>query len=350
MRTTLNQLKRDFKTIADAHQMVHSFYWGSPDRIAKQETVNYPLVFAYPVTVRLENNITERSIKFGVCDKIFKDWDKNLDEVHSDCELIFRDFYRVMNKNRDFRMRWRFETSPNGEMFILHAPGNNDNADYIAGVVADLTISFRDKSGICDIPMDDILPPPPDFCKPANIRIINSLEELLIEQEAPSGASIIFEAPNGDLTIKYESGVVVDTVSVPSGSENEYTLPSPESGEVVIKNSIDETLDVISVDSGQSVTETIPDSQITLVNSLNEVIEIKSVPAENNSTLIAPDATAIVEYADGTPIVTESIPSGTATTVVIPNINDEIRIYLNNDIIYNTIFESGEIVNININI
>lgn len=153
MRTTLNQLKQDFTEIAEAHLQVHTFYWGSPELIAKQEDVVYPLVFAYPVTLRLNDSMTDRVIRLGVIDKIFKSW-SNLDDVHSDCEIIARDFYRILNRAPRFRSKWRIDGSPNGEVFTLHDKGQGDNADYVAGVYIDLDIALRDKNGVCDIPLD----------------------------------------------------------------------------------------------------------------------------------------------------------------------------------------------------
>ena len=157
MITTLNQLKSEVTQIANAHLMVHSFYWGSPEIIAKRTDVVYPLVFAYPISFRLNSNTTDRVIRIGVIDRIFKSWD-NLDDVHSDCELIARDFYRVLNKSPRLRKRWRIDNSPNGEVFTLHDKGQGDNADYVAGVYFDVDISLRDKSGVCDIPLDGNFP------------------------------------------------------------------------------------------------------------------------------------------------------------------------------------------------
>lgn len=226
-------------------------------------------------------------------------------------------------------------------------------------------------------------------CLPSTVEIYNSEGTLLQTLEMAPGTSQNYECPDAqifetdnegnetvvailpsgtqtnlddipcrstELTIVNTNDDVISEIELQSGETDEYTLPNTIHS-VTVKDQNSNILDsesyslYSSVDNGNSdIILNIPNGTVEVKNSNGDIVDTVVVPYGQTVDGNAPDATAIVEYADGTPIVTESIPSGTSTTVVIPNENDEISIYLNNDIIYNTIFESGEIVNININI
>lgn len=199
MKKTVNQLKREFRAIAQSHEQINSFEWKDFARAINESVVIYPLMNVYieAAAGQMNQNTTPLNITTIFSDKIYKDL-RNLDDTESDLFQLARDVFNVINRSPRWQAIGKI-LSVNLDKFS--ASGGVKGADEVAAVALRIQFKLFDTSSICDLPMDGY-----DF-ESSNYP---ACEPVLI----------------------YENGVLVATVE--AGGTYSYTS---EGGEVIITNS-----------------------------------------------------------------------------------------------------------------
>ena len=187
MKTSLIQLKAEFKQIADAHEQVNSFFWGAPDRAVMESTLTYPLMCCYVTAapVNLSRRLTTVSIAVVVVDKVYKDY-VSLDDTISDTLQVVRDVQNTLHSPRWLKLIQK-PTGSGSKIF-------NSEQDEISGWGIQFKIDVKDDGSYCNLPMSgydfDAPEATPGYCAVATI--INSTATYL--QEVDSGAT--FQLPD----------------------------------------------------------------------------------------------------------------------------------------------------------
>jgi len=148
MKKSINQIRVELEAIGDAHQQINTYFWGDLLRAWKGREVEYPLMCCYYPDGSMFMNQTQLQLVIVVADKLYKDWNKNLNEVESDTLQICRDIYQTLNMSTRWQKMLRVESCTVGK-FI------NDTGDEVAGHTMTFTIRLRDNSGVCGLPMGD---------------------------------------------------------------------------------------------------------------------------------------------------------------------------------------------------
>lgn len=259
MLNSVNQIRVELQEIASAHLQINDFFWGDFLRAYKENTeLNYVLMGCFYPTASLLNNQTQLTLTIYICDRVYKDY-SNLNDVESDTLQICRDVYNVINSS----FRWKRIGRVQGatcQKFIERG------GDEVAGHTLTIQFLLRDKSGICELPMQGY-----DFNQPA---------------------------------------------------------PAPgecEPAELVIIDTDGSTLYSLSLLSGSTNTQTILDATYTLLNTALFRIDAGSILAEGSRIIIAPDASWELENTDGTQLLTGSIPSGDTNTIIAPDGTAQIK-------------------------
>lgn len=212
MLNSVNQIRVELQEIASAHLQINDFFWGDFLRAYKENTeLNYVLMGCFYPTATLLNNQTQLTLTIYICDRVYKDY-SNLNDVESDTLQICRDVYNVINSS----FRWKRIGRVQGatcQKFIERG------GDEVAGHTLTIQFLLRDKSGICELPMQgyDFDQPAvvPSECDPAELQIIdeenNSIENLILL----SGQTQTFE-----IILRDQSNNVITPVSITATSNN----------------------------------------------------------------------------------------------------------------------------------
>ena len=146
MKTSLIQLKAEFKIIQEAHEQINSFFWGAPDRAVLEDTINYPLMCCYVTAapVNLARRVTSVSIAVVVVDKVFKDY-VSLDDTISDTLQVVRDIQNTLHSPRWLAMIQK-PTASGSKIF-------NSEQDEISGWGIQFKIDIKDDGSYCNLPM-----------------------------------------------------------------------------------------------------------------------------------------------------------------------------------------------------
>ena len=147
MKISINKFRAEFKTLIDAMEMVNDFYWKDLLRAQSESICKYPLVTAHYATAGIRINQDQIQLEINVCDKIYSDWNENLNDVESDTLNIQRQIFNAMQSPR-WKQLGRIE-SASVRKFIA------DSKDYVAGHTMTLTFLLRDLNGTCDLPIFD---------------------------------------------------------------------------------------------------------------------------------------------------------------------------------------------------
>ena len=253
MLNSVNQIRVELQEIASAHLQINDFFWGDFLRAYKENTeLNYVLMGCFYPTASLLNNQTQLTLTIYICDRVYKDY-SNLNDVESDTLQICRDVYNVINSS----FRWKRIGRVQGatcQKFIERG------GDEVAGHTLTIQFLLRDKSGICELPMQgydfDQPAPVPGECEPAEL-------------------------------------VILDT----DGS----------------------TLYSLSLLSGSTNNQTIQDATWNLINTESDALAAGSILAEGSTTITAPDASWELDNTDGTNLMKGAIPSGEIDTIIAPD-------------------------------
>ncbi|NOQ49397.1 MAG: hypothetical protein GQ553_01845 [Nitrosomonadaceae bacterium] len=187
MKTSLVQLKKEFRIIADAHEQINSFFWGAPDRAVLESTLNYPLMCCYVTAapVNISRRVTSVSIAVVVVDKVYKNY-VSLDDTVSDTLRVIRDVQNTLHSPRWLSLI-RKPTASGSKIF-------NNKQDEVSGWGIQFKIDIKDDGSYCNLPMSgydfDAPESTPIDCLPSTI--INSTATYL--QEVDSGAT--FQLPD----------------------------------------------------------------------------------------------------------------------------------------------------------
>lgn len=243
MITSTNILRTELEAIATDHQQINTFFWGDLLRAWKEQEVEYPLMCAYYPNGALFTNQTELQIVVIICDKHYKDWNINLNEVESDTLQIARDVFQTMNMSTRWQKILRIDSCSVGK-FI------NDTGDEVAGHTLTFTVRLRDTSGICGLPMGDY-----DFeqspalpsgdCADANWTLKDSASVDISTGTIASGASANITAP--DATVTLNSGAFND---YESGSTNDIILQDQDSNPITPDSVVGNTITVTTGGAG----------------------------------------------------------------------------------------------------
>lgn len=220
MRTTLIQLKAEFKQIQEAHGQLNSFFWGAPDRAVMESTPNYPLMCCYVTSapVNVSRRVTSLSVAVVVVDKVYKDY-ASLDDTISDTLQVIRDVQNTMHSPRWLKMIQK-PTASGSKIF-------NSEQDEISGWAVQFKIDIKDDGSYCNLPMGDY-----DFDAPESTpgecavsTIINSTATYF--QQVDSGAT--FELPN-------ISHIDTDGTPTPTPAQTPFICSQPTS--IVVYNRV----------------------------------------------------------------------------------------------------------------
>lgn len=205
MKKTINQIRVELNEIATKHGQINSFAWKDFLRAYKEKELNYPLMCAYYPTSNLTLNQTEIALTIIIADKIFKDWNKNLNEVESDTLQICRDIFNIINQSDRWQRIGRV-SSCTVNKFIERG------GDDVAGHTMTVNFLIRDNSGVCDIPIFDY-----DFDQVISagcpvVNVFNS--DLSYSQEVDSGDSL--ELPDITYNVKNSADTSLKSGTIPS--------------------------------------------------------------------------------------------------------------------------------------
>lgn len=141
---TLNQTVKLIKDIAQSHDQIKTVYFGDVWEFLAQTDNIYPAMFYSLTGSQINGKSLDMSFSLFFLDRQLQD-ETNETEVLSDQLLIAQDIISML---RFPKFDWEI-----GDNVILEFFTENEK-DYLAGVKADVTISFPMLSNRCQIPSD----------------------------------------------------------------------------------------------------------------------------------------------------------------------------------------------------
>ena len=141
---TLNQTVKLIKDIALSHDQINTVYFGDVWEFLAQTDNVYPAMFYSLTGSQINGKSLDISFSLFFLDRQLQD-ETNETEVLSDQLLIAQDIISML---RFPKFDWEI-----GDNVVLEFFTENEK-DYLAGVKADVTISFPMLSNRCQIPTD----------------------------------------------------------------------------------------------------------------------------------------------------------------------------------------------------
>jgi hypothetical protein len=141
---TLNQTVKLIKDIAQSHDQINTVYFGDVWEFLAQTDNVYPAMFYSLTGSQINGKSLDMSFSLFFLDRQLQD-ETNETEVLSDELLIAQDIISML---RFPKFDWEI-----GDNVVLEFFTENEK-DYLAGVKADVTISFPMLSNRCQIPSD----------------------------------------------------------------------------------------------------------------------------------------------------------------------------------------------------
>jgi hypothetical protein len=141
---TLNQTVKLLKDIAQSHDQINTVYFGDVWEFLAQADNVYPAMFFSLTGSAINLKSLDMSFSLFFLDRQLQD-ESNETEVLSDQLLIAQDIVSML---RFPKFDWEI-----GDNITLEYFTENEK-DYLAGVKADVTISFPMLSNRCQIPTD----------------------------------------------------------------------------------------------------------------------------------------------------------------------------------------------------
>lgn len=243
MKTTVNQLNRELRAIAQSHEQINSFEWKDFARAINESSVTYPLMNAYidASSGQMSYNITPLNLVIIFSDKVYKSL-RNIDDTESDLFQLARDVFNVMNRSP----RWQSI----GKILSVTidkfgSAAGMKGADEVAAVGMRMQFKLFDTASTCDLPMDGY-----DFessnypaCEPVLIYengvLVATIQsggtysyesggEVLITNsnesyEATAEAGETFVLPDTTMNISV-NGVLQETIIFPTLSDQEINI------------------------------------------------------------------------------------------------------------------------------
>ncbi len=141
---TLNQTVKLIKDIAQSHDQINTVYFGDVWEFLAQTDNTYPAMFYSLTGSQINGKSLDMSFSLFFLDRQLQD-ETNETEVLSDQLLIAQDIVSML---RFPKFDWEI-----GDNVVLEFFTENEK-DYLAGVKADVTISFPMLSNRCQVPSD----------------------------------------------------------------------------------------------------------------------------------------------------------------------------------------------------
>lgn len=141
---TLNQTVKLIKDIALSHDQINTVYFGDVWEFLAQTDNTYPAMFYSLTGSQINGKSLDMSFSLFFLDRQLQD-ETNETEVLSDQLLIAQDIVSML---RFPKFDWQIADNVILEFFT------ENEKDYLAGVKADVTISFPMLSNRCQIPSD----------------------------------------------------------------------------------------------------------------------------------------------------------------------------------------------------
>ncbi len=141
---TLNQTVKLIKDIAQSHDQINTVYFGDVWEFLAQTDNVYPAMFYSLTGSQINGKSLDMSFSLFFLDRQLQD-ETNETEVLSDQLLIAQDIISML---RFPKFDWEISDNVVLEFFT------ENEKDYLAGVKADVTISFPMLSNRCQIPSD----------------------------------------------------------------------------------------------------------------------------------------------------------------------------------------------------
>lgn len=279
MDKTIKWIEKEFETLANAHDRIHSFVCDDFLSAYDSGKLNHVSMIVFASNSSASENNDLITFRIHVCDKVFDD-QSNVQSVRSDTFAILRNIYNVVRHSR----RWNsFSSVKSAAPFTYFRELGQDQVD---GWFMDITLQVSDSHNLCAIPLDDY-----DFstnyasaCEPVTILIGG-----VFYTTAASGTTVNITSTGGDVIIKNTLEEIIATVAAP----NRYTVADST---ITVRNSNLTTLSTTSVPATNNETINVPDTPYTLKNSSGTNIGSGSFASGEAGIVISPDAT--VENSD----------------------------------------------------
>lgn len=141
---TLNQTVKLIRDIAQSHDQINTVYFGDVWEFLAQADNVYPAMFYSLTGSQINGKSLDMNFSLFFLDRQLQD-ESNETEVLSDQLLIAQD---IVSMFKHPKFDWEIGESINLEYFT------ENEKDYLAGVKADVTVSFPMLSNRCQIPTD----------------------------------------------------------------------------------------------------------------------------------------------------------------------------------------------------
>lgn len=138
---TLNNLVDIFLSIANDHEMIHSFGWGAEYDINAVTVENYPLLWVYANPATINDGSILYKFRFIFAD-IVDASQNNEREIYSDAIRVLQDIMYQLRDNYQLNISWGATVTP----FTLQY------ADSLAGWFVDLSIDVPQTNSNCTAP------------------------------------------------------------------------------------------------------------------------------------------------------------------------------------------------------
>lgn len=145
---TYDQIITLFNNIAVAHKQINEFGNGRLFEMdgTMKPGLNYPLLWAVPVSSETLENTKNRRFILLVLDQVKKD-ESNRNNVWSDCESILDDVIKIIkNESSDYNLIGDPSLTPVTEF----------HGDWVTGWQSEIVIETNLNNNYCDVPKDNI--------------------------------------------------------------------------------------------------------------------------------------------------------------------------------------------------
>lgn len=148
MEKTLNQLMKEFETIATEHRQINAFFQGDYLDAVSRDAIDYPLMVVTLQPGVISDFGVQVNAIISIADKYNVQEYRQINEIHSDCLSICKDIHVILKQ-------WRFEDFLDVQGTITTTPFINRSHDVTAGWTMNVAMNVYDNEDWCQIPMDN---------------------------------------------------------------------------------------------------------------------------------------------------------------------------------------------------
>ena len=155
---TYNQIIKIFKSFAERHKQVNSFFLGQNFDLENTSSIIYPVVQVYSTGARMPQNdegffgVVSLSFNVKIVDQISND-ETNSDEINSDTLQIAQDLVNEINTNSYFIKN---QIQIDGD--IIFEPLYNYEDSNTNGWEFTISLKYINNNSSCDLPVNPIEP------------------------------------------------------------------------------------------------------------------------------------------------------------------------------------------------